>query len=134
MPVEAALLIASTLVFIAMVLVQGVFSLREHSMASLLGARDDIADATPLTRRAKRANQNMIEAMLMFAPLIVAALVLERANDMTALGAWLFFGARLAYAPLYWIGAPILRSIAWSVGIVGVVLILLQILPFSGAA
>ncbi len=50
---------------------------------------------------------------------------------MTALGAALFFWGRLAYAPLYWFGVPWLRSAAWFVGIIGIVLVFLQIIPFS---
>lgn len=106
----------------------------EHPPKVMLGARDGMVDQTARTQRAKRANQNMIEAMVMFAPLMVAVILTDRANDMTALGGWLFVAGRALYAPLYWFGVPVLRTFAWLAGVIGVVLILLQILPFSGAA
>jgi len=47
---------------------------------------------------------------------------------MTALGAQLFFWARLAYAPIYVAGPPWLRTGVWGVSIIGLVLIFLRLL------
>ena len=134
MPIDVSLLVLAIWVFIAMILVQALFSNLEHPPKVMLGARDGLQDASVLTRRAKRANQNMIEALLMHAPLVLLVVLLDRANDMTALGGWLFVAGRAVYAPLYWFGAPVLRTLAWFAAAVGTVLILLQVLPFSGAA
>jgi uncharacterized MAPEG superfamily protein len=35
----------------------------------------------------------------------------------------LFFYGRLAFAPLYWFGVPVLRTVAWAVSIVGIIMI-----------
>lgn len=134
MPIDASLLVCAVLIFAAMVLVQAIFSNLEHPPKTMLGARDALVDASVLTGRAKRANQNMIEAMMIHAPLVLLVLLLDRGNDMTALGGWLFVAGRAAYAPLYWFGVPMLRTLAWIVAIAGSVIILLQVLPFSGAA
>jgi len=51
--------------------------------------------------------------------------VLARANTAhTALGAQLYFFGRLAYLPIYVIGIPYLRTLAWAVAFFG----LLQVL------
>ncbi|MEO1038189.1 MAG: MAPEG family protein [Pseudomonadota bacterium] len=134
MPIDASLLVLAILIFIAMILVQAVFSNLEHSPKDQLGARDRLTDQSALTCRAKRANQNMIEALLIHAPLVLVVLMLDRANEMTALGGWLFVAGRAVYAPLYWFGVPIARTLAWFVAAAGSILILLQVLPFSGAA
>ena len=134
MPIDVSLLVLAIWVFIAMILVQVLFSNLEHPPKVMLSARDGLQDASVLTRRAKRANQNMIEALLMHAPLVLLVVLLDRANDMTALGGWLFVAGRAVYAPLYWFGVPVLRTLAWFAAAVGTVLILLQVLPFSGAA
>ena len=134
MPIDASLLVLAVLIYIAMIAVQVVFSNLEHKPKDQLGSRDGLIDASPMTQRAKRANQNMVEALLMFAPLLLLAIVLDRTNEMTALGGWLFVAGRAVYAPLYWIGVPVLRTLAWLVGAAGTVLVLLQVLPFSGAA
>jgi uncharacterized MAPEG superfamily protein len=134
MPIDASLLSLSILVFIAMVLVQAVFSNLEHPPKTMLGARDGLKDESLFTARAKRANQNMIEALLMHVPLVLLVLLLDRGNDMTALGGWLFVAGRALYAPLYWFGVPVLRTLAWAVAAAGTVIILFQVLPFSAAA
>jgi uncharacterized MAPEG superfamily protein len=46
---------------------------------------------------------------------------------VTALGAALFFYARLAYAVIYVAGIPWLRTAVWCVSVVGLVMILLQL-------
>ena len=67
----------------------------------------------------------------MFAPLVLAAAYTDRFNEMTALGAALFFWGRLAFAPSYWLGLPWIRTLVWAVSVAGIVLILLQVIPFS---
>jgi len=133
MTVDASLLVLAVLIFIVQVMVQGLFSNLEHKPKELLGPRDQLSDGVRAAR-AKRANQNMIEALLMFAPLMLAAIALDRTNEMTALGGWLFVAGRAVYAPLYWFGVPVLRTLAWVAALAGIVLVLLQVLPFTGAA
>ena len=45
-----------------------------------------------------------------------------------ALGAQLFFWARLVYAPVYLAGVPWVRTAVWLVSIVGLILIFAQLL------
>jgi uncharacterized MAPEG superfamily protein len=134
MTLDASLLSLSVLIFIVMIAVQGLFSNIEHPPKVMLGARDGMVDKGVLTQRAKRANQNMIEALLIHAPLVLLVLATDRANEMTALGGWLFVAGRAVYAPIYWLGIPVVRTFAWLAGIAGSVIILLQVLPFSGAS
>jgi len=134
MPIDASLLVLAVLIFIVQIVVQGVFSNIEHPPKVMLGARDEMTDTSVFVQRAKRANQNMIEAMVMFAPLMITVIITDSANDMTALGGWLFVAGRALYAPLYWLGVPVLRTFAWVAGLAGTVIILLQILPLFGAA
>ena len=112
-----------------MVGVQAMAGTLKNGLTWAAGARDSGED-TVLSARAKRANQNMIEAMVMFTPLIIAAAAVDGFNSQTALGATLFFYGRLAYAPLYWMGIPWLRTIAWFVSVIGILMVLLQVLPF----
>ena len=134
MPIELSYLVCAVLLYGVMILVQAIFSNIEHAPVDLAGSRDGIVDHSPMVGRAKRANQNMVEALLLFVPLVLVAGYLDRFNEMTQLGAGLFLAGRIAYAPLYWFGVPWLRTLAWFVAVVGTTLILLQVLPFSGAA
>lgn len=131
MPIEISYLVASILLFAVMIAVQAVITDKEHGLKASGGARDGLIDKNIFTLRAKRANANMVEALVLFVPLILVAAYLERFNAVTALGAALFFWSRVAYAPLYWFGVPMIRSLAWFVSIAGITLVALQILPFS---
>ena len=66
--------------------------------------------------------------IVLFAALVLVAQISGRANEMTALGAQLFFWARLAYAVVYLVGIPWLRTGVWFVSMIGLVLIFLQLL------
>jgi uncharacterized MAPEG superfamily protein len=134
MPVEASWLSAAVAIYFLMICVQAVISNLENNPAAMLGARDSLNPDGRFSARAKRANANMVEALLLFAPLMLLVIMLDRGNEMTALGGMLFCAGRAAYAPLYWLGVPYLRTLAWLAGVVGVVLIFLQVLPFTGAA
>jgi uncharacterized MAPEG superfamily protein len=90
--------------------------------------RERLPELTGWAGRARRAHLNMIENMVLFAPLIIIADIAGRDNGMTQLGAQLFFWARLAYAVIYVVGIPYLRTLAWLVSVVGLVLIFLQLL------
>jgi len=70
----------------------------------------------------------MLENLVLFAALVLTAQVAGRTGAMTALGAQLFFWARLAYAVIYVAGVPWLRTAVFAVSIVGLVLILAQLL------
>ncbi len=129
MSVEISYLIASLALFVVMVACQALFSIKEHGLVPLAGSRDGISDQKILTQRAKRANQNMIESLILFAPLVLIAAHLGISNSMTILGAKLFFFGRLLYAPIYWFGVPWLRTVVWGAALLGVLLILFQVLP-----
>lgn len=131
MPVEIDYLVASIALFMVMIIVQALSSITSQSLGTLVGPRDQMADKTVFAGRARRANANMLEALIMFAPLVLAAAYTDRFNEMTALGAALFFWGRAAFAPSYWLGLPWIRTVVWAVSVAGIVLILFQVIPFS---
>jgi uncharacterized MAPEG superfamily protein len=54
--------------------------------------------------------------------------VAGRDGVLTVWGAWLYFVSRILYLPLYAAGVPILRSLIWLCGLVGLLLILFAVL------
>ncbi|MEP3654959.1 MAG: MAPEG family protein [Litorimonas sp.] len=132
MAVELKYLVWSVALFFVMILAQAVaatFS-GKTSISQLVGARDDMPGAglTPFHGRTKRAQANFIEAMCMFAPLVLVAAVTNSFSSLTALGAALFFWGRVVFAPTYWFGVPWVRTLAWAVSIVGILMILWELL------
>ncbi|OZB15600.1 MAG: hypothetical protein B7X53_11090 [Hyphomonas sp. 34-62-18] len=129
---ELSWLSATAILFFVYILGEVVAGNRQYSPKELLGPRDNLPAYGPAMGRAKRATANMVEAMCMFVPLVLVAVISERTNQWTALGCAVFFFARLAFAPLYWFGVPVLRTLTFFAGVAGLIMIFLQILPFSG--
>ena len=73
--------------------------------------------------RLDRALRNFLETFPLFAAVVLAAHVTDTHNALTALGAQLYFWARLAYALLYAAGVPVVRSLVWNVATVGILLL-----------
>ena len=99
------------------------FLLPRIGVGAYLGSRDGDPDPEKVHARAQRAHRNFHENLAPFAVLAVLALVLPDVNVAQAtLGASVFFFARLAYLPAYLLAVPVVRSAAYSVGFIGLVL------------
>lgn len=70
-------------------------------------------------RRAKRAHLNLVENLAPFAVAVLAVQVLGKADAVSALGATIFFWARLVQAGGHILAVPGLRSAAWFVSLAG---------------
>jgi uncharacterized MAPEG superfamily protein len=92
-------------------------------LPTLAGNREGLPDITGWAGRARRAHLNMVENLVLFAALVLIAAVANKANATTAMGAVIFFWARLAYAIIYLIGIPWLRTLAWFVSVIGMAMI-----------
>jgi uncharacterized MAPEG superfamily protein len=93
----------------------------------LAGNREDLPAVTGWGGRARRAHINLLESLAIFAIVVLVAHVTGRANDTTALGAMLFFWGRVAYALVYLLGVPWLRTLVWAVSVAGIVLVFSQL-------
>lgn len=95
---------------------------------TLAGNREGLPEIKGWAGRAKRAHLNMVENMVLFAALVLIAAVAGKANAMTAMGAAIFFWGRVAYAVIYVAGITWLRTAAWFVSVIGMVLIAIELL------
>jgi uncharacterized MAPEG superfamily protein len=93
-----------------------------------LGPRDQPPPQTVIGARAERALANMQEALPVFLALALLNLILGTAASMAVTGATLFFVARLLYVPAYLLGVPVLRTLIWMAGMVGLVMMLIPLL------
>jgi uncharacterized MAPEG superfamily protein len=128
---ELSYLVLSVAVYGGVVLIQAVIANVYHRPKELLGARDEFNPQNRYLRRAQRTLQNTTEALMMFAPLVLVAVIAQRTSEATALAAQVFFWARVAYVPAYILGVPALRTLIWAVGLGATIAIFLQVLPFS---
>jgi uncharacterized MAPEG superfamily protein len=100
----------------------------EVGLPKLAGNRDGLPEMPGWAGRAARAHRNMLESLILFAVLVLVAHIAGIRNEMTLLGAQLFFWGRVAHAVIYIAGIAWLRTAAWAVSVVGLVLIFLQLI------
>jgi len=93
----------------------------------LASNRDGMPALTGWPRRAERAHHNMLESLVLFAALVLIAVVTNKTNSATLLGAQLFVWARLAYALIFIAGIPWLRTLVWFASMIGLVIIFFQL-------
>ena len=120
-------LLMSVVLTFVQVLIAAAAANQVVGLNTLAGNRDDLPTLSGFAGRAKRAHLNMLENMVLFTALVLIAAVANKANATTALGALIFFWARLAYAVIYLIGIPWLRTLAWAVSVIGMVMIAWQL-------
>ena len=97
-------------------------------LPTLAGNREGLPEIKGWAGRAKRAHLNMVENMVLFAALVLIAAAAGKANAMTAMGAAIFFWGRAAYAVIYVAGIAWLRTAAWFVSVIGMVMIAIELL------
>ncbi len=127
MTFELQMLVWSAALALVQVVVAIIGAQGQVSLPILAGNREDLPPITGWAGRARRAHFNMLESLAIFAIVVLVAHIAGRNDAMTALGAALFFWARLAYAVIYVAGVPWLRTAAWAVSFAGIVLILSQL-------
>jgi len=71
-------------------------------------------------QRANRAHINAVETFAPFAALVLIAHVAGKESAMTAFWAMSFFWLRLAYSVVYWLAAPFVRTLLFTLGFVAV--------------
>jgi uncharacterized MAPEG superfamily protein len=119
MTTDLQMLVYSSLLLVAQsisVLIPGVLT---AGLGWGFGNRDQAPTLPAWGERAGRAQRNMLENLIPFAALVLAAHAAGVAGEETARGATLFFWGRLAHAAIYIAGIPYLRTVAFVVAIGG---------------
>ncbi|MGN6141977.1 MAG: MAPEG family protein [Mesorhizobium sp.] len=95
----------------------------------LLGPRDDNRQSGNVwAGRLKRALENLLETYPAFVALALALAVTGKTGGIAATGAWVWLAARVVYVPLYAFGVPAVRTLAWCVSIVGLLMMLVKLM------
>jgi uncharacterized MAPEG superfamily protein len=128
MPHDLQMLVWSAALAIILVLVAVLLAIAAVGVPTLAGNREGMPPLTGLAGRAQRAHLNMLESLAIFAIFVIVAQLTGHANATTALGATLFFWARVVHAVVYIAGIPWVRSAAWTVSFVGIVMVGSQLL------
>ena len=121
-PELAYLLAAAVLTFVLLLIAVSGATL-QVGLPTLAGNRESIPEITGWAGRAQRAHYNMLESLVLFAILVLTARAAGVSNSTTLLGAQLFFWARVAHAIFYIAGIAWLRTAAWGVSVLGLILL-----------
>ena len=124
---ELTLLVWSAILAFVQMLVAVAGAQLQVGLPVLAGNREDLPPIVGWAGRARRAQFNMLEYLVLFAILVLVAQIAGKTNAMTLLGCQIFFWARVAYAVVYVVGVPWLRTVVWTVSVIGLLLILLQL-------
>src|SRR5262245_23367508 len=124
---ELTLLVWAAALTVVQVLVAVMGAFNQVGLMKLVGNREDMPKLMGWAGRAERAHENMTINLVLFAALVLVAVVAGKTNAMTLLGAQLFLWSRVAYAVIYVAGIIWLRTLSWLVSIIGLILIFAQI-------
>jgi len=124
---ELTLLIWAVVLTVVQMLAAAQGAFNQVGLMRLVGNREGMPEITGWGGRAARAHRNMLENLVLFAALVLVAVAAGKTNDMTLLGAQIFFWARLAYALIFIAGIIWLRTGVWLVSIAGLIVIFAQL-------
>ncbi len=126
MPFELQAIVGTVLILFVLLMFQGGLVPVNQGFAWGLGGRDAKRDYSALQLRIARTIANHIEGMVMFVPLILVLQAMNISSDLTICGAGLYLAGRLVFALCYLLAIPYLRSFAWAVSIIGIILIAIE--------
>jgi len=127
MPIELLMLVLSVALLFVLIVIQATAGVAGQGLLPMAGHRDDLGPPTAWQGRTKRCVDNHREGLMLIAPLILVAAHLGISNALTVWGTQLFFYSRVAHAGIYLTGVPLVRPLAWSVGLVGTIMVFLAL-------
>lgn len=128
MNVELQMLIWSVALGLVQAIVAATGMVGQRGLGWAASPRDKVLGPMEgVAGRLERARANFMETFALFATVVLAGCLLQRHTAATALGAQLYFWARLVYVPVYALGIPYLRTLIWTVSMVGIVMLLMPL-------
>jgi len=125
MPVELKILALSTIVLLFYIIAATQSKTAQYGAKWNMGPRDAaVPDPNALTGRLMRAQANLLENYPIAIIALLGVVVANKTSATTALGGWIWLGARVVYWPLYAAGIPLIRTIVWGISIAGLVMVI----------
>ena len=129
MSIELKIAALGALLLFVHIFVATRFKTAQYGRKWNVSARDEtLAPPSPITGRMIRAQANFAETFPIAIVALLGVVLAYKANATTALGGWIWLGARIVYLPLYAVGIPVIRTVVWTVGMVGLAMVLWPLL------
>ena len=127
--IELKILAWSCVLLLVHIFAAGHFKTKQYGSKWNMGARDEtLPPLEPVAGRLVRAQANFLETYPIAIVALLGVVLAERTSDLTAIGGWIWLGARVVYLPLYLAGVPVVRTIVWTIGMVGLAMVLWPLL------
>ena len=122
---EIQMLCWSVVLGLAQLIIATALATKDQGLPYNVSPRDQPPPSVgKLTARFQRAFGNFRETFVYFAVAVLVVTMLFKTGPTSALGAQIYFWARLIYVPVYAAGIPLLRTGIWAVSVAGIVMVL----------
>jgi|SRR6185503_9687174 uncharacterized MAPEG superfamily protein len=129
MPVELRIAALGALLLFVHVFVATRFKTAQYGRKWNVGARDEsLPEPNAMTGRTMRAQANFAETFPIAIVALLGVVIAERTSYWTELGGWIWLGARVVYLPLYAAGVPGFRTVVWTIGTIGLAMVIWPLL------
>jgi uncharacterized MAPEG superfamily protein len=124
-PVELQLLVAAVIIGLVQIVWAAVAgSGGERDFKWLAGPRDDPKPVGVMAARLNRALANFLETFPLFVAALLACDFAGKFGPLTYWGAILYVVGRVLYVPIYAAGLSLVRTLVWTISIVGLVMVI----------
>ena len=124
-PVELKLLMAAVIIgLIQIVWATAAGSGGERDFKWLMGPRDEPKPVGVVAARLDRALGNFLQTFPLFAAALLACDFAGKFGTSTLYGAALYVIARALFVPIYAAGVPVVRTLVWTVSMIGIVMVI----------
>jgi uncharacterized MAPEG superfamily protein len=113
---ELTALVLAALLQLGQIILYSALANRQVDPAYALSPRDEPRQLKGTAGRAQRAMNNHFEGLILFTIAALAIHTTGQSSGFTAICAFTYLAARLAYVPAYIYGLSPLRSIVWAIG------------------
>ena len=129
MTIELTMLVWALVLAFVQILLFDFARTSQYGLKWNTGPRDENMPAlNPVAGRLQRAQYNLYETLPLFIGGVLVAHIAGRENELTAIGAQVYFWGRVVYVPLYAFGIRQIRSLVWLVSTAGLVALFIPIL------
>ena len=129
MPVELRIAALGALLLFIHIFTATRFKTAQYGRKWNVGTRDEeLPPPNPMTGRTARAQANFQETFPIAIVALLGVVIAGRTSQWTELGGWIWLAARTIYLPLYAMGVPVVRTLVYTISLIGLGLVILPLL------